>query len=452
VLGAPDHRFLETACLMSSLNNSFAALKANLAALLFFGLPVVAHAQLEFERAPINYNSAPATDRIAKLQERLESGDAELKWDDKNGWLKSMLQTLDVPESSQALVFSRTSLQISRISPTRPRAIYFNDDIYIGWVQNGEVLELSAVDPQLGAVFYVLDQRDSDSPKIKRDRGECLSCHASSRTKGVPGFLVRSVFPGIDGRPFFGLGTTTTDHTTPLAERYGGWYVTGQHGDMGHRGNSIAKEDQEPPIDVHRGANRDVLPKHVESDAYLHQDSDLVALMVLEHQSQMHNLITRAQFEAKLAAHYDKTMNKVLERPEDYQSESRQRRIISASEKLLKYMLFCNEFSLTSPVKGTTSFQADFESCGPKDKQGRSLRQFDLKTRMFRYPCSFLIHSDSYAALPAEIRDEVEIRLMKILRGQDQSEDFIHLDEETRTAILEILRDTLPGFKERLEN
>jgi len=435
---------------MTKLSSQRLAVQASSILLLFFALPITVFAQLEFERAPINYHSAPATDRIAKLRERLDNGKSKLKWEDKNGWLKSMLTALDVPESSQTLVFSRTSLQISRISPTRPRALYFNDDIYIGWVQNGEVLELSAVDPHLGAVFYVLDQRETDSPKIKRDRGECLSCHASSRTKGVPGFLVRSVFPGIDGRPFYSLGTTTTDHTTPLAERYGGWYVTGQHGDMGHRGNSIASEDSEPPIDIRRGANRTVLPKHVESEAYLHTDSDLVALMVLEHQSQMHNFITRAQFESKMAAHYDKTMNKVLERPADFQSDSRKRRINSAAEKLLKYMLFCDEYSLTSPVKGSTSFQTDFESLGPKDKQGRSLRQFDLKTRMFRYPCSFLIHSESYAALPNEVRDVVENRLIDILRGEDQTEDFSHLDDTTRLAILEILTDTLPGFKQRL--
>jgi hypothetical protein len=113
-------------------------------------------------------------------------------------------------------------------------------------------------------------------------------------------------------------------------------------------------------------------------------------------------------------------------------------------------MLFCDEYSLTSPVKGSTSFQTDFESLGPKDKQGRSLRQFDLKTRMFRYPCSFLIHSESYAALPNEVRDVVESRLIDILRGEDQTEDFSHLDDTTRLAILEILTDTLPGFKQRL--
>ena len=114
--------------------------------------------------------------------------------EDGGGYLRSVLKLLYVPVSSQGLVFSKTSLQLFRISPSNPRAIYFNDNVYVGWVRSGEVIEVSTADPNLGAVFYTLDQTASTNPKFVR-RAECLQCHSSRSTKDVPGHIVRSIFP-----------------------------------------------------------------------------------------------------------------------------------------------------------------------------------------------------------------------------------------------------------------
>ena len=408
-------------------------------------------AQLEFEGAPINYATAPVHDPVARLQQKLDAGEASLEWDEKHGWLPSVLKQLDVSQSSQLLVFSKTSLQLRRIMPSRPRALYFNDETYIGWVQRGDVVEVSSVDPRQGAIFYTLKQQITDSPKFVRDRGQCLICHASSRTKGVPGHLVRSVYPSRDGQPHFGLGTITTDHSTPFEKRFGGWYVTGKHGDMRHLGNAIAEDNRADPIDREPGANLESLGRLFRTTPYLQPTSDLVALMVLEHQSQMHNLIARASFETRRAKHHDDIMNAALKRPSDYRSDSAKRRIASAAEKLVEYLLFKDEFSLTSPIEGVSEFASEFASRGVRDSQGRSLREFDLQTRLFKYPCSFLIHSEAFDALPPETLNAVYSLLVEVLNSPIESDErFSHLSTSDRAAIREILAETKPDFGKRL--
>jgi hypothetical protein len=221
---------------------------------------------------------------------------------------------------------------------------------------------------------------------------------------------------------------------------------------MRHLGNAIAKEDPEFPIDPELGANLTDLDRLIDTGPYLTDTSDIVALMVLEHQSQMHNMITRANYEARRAHHQDKIMSKLLERPKDFVSDSAKRRVASAGDKLLKYMLFEDELQLTSPIEGTSTFTCDFEKNGRKDSRGRSLREFDLETRLFKYPCSFLIHSSSYAGMPKEVREYVESRLALILTGRDGTGEFDFLADEDRKAIREILSDTLDGFKQRIDD
>lgn len=412
--------------------------------LLLLVLSSSALAQTDYRRKPIEYEKAAVSDAIYQLQQKIKAGEVELQWDKRRGWLPAVLQQLKVPISSQTLVFSKTSLQRHRISPTHPRALYYNDNVYVGYVQQGDLLEISAVDPHLGAVFYTIDQKNPEQPIISRDPGHCMSCHVSSRTQGVPGYLVRSVFPTITGEPNFRLGTKTTDHTTPIAERFGGWYVTGQHGAMRHRGNVITVEDGNQPIDVELGANRQELDELIDASAYLEPGSDLVALMVLEHQAQAHNYITKAAYQTRTAIFYDQAINRALDRSEGTISESSHGRIKSAGEDLLEYLLFSGEAKLTSPVQGSSKFTQEFAAMGPADQQGRSLREFDLKTRLFRYPCSFLIYSESIDALPAPMREYLRERLSEILSGEDQSKAFAHLTAEDRTAIREILFETKP--------
>lgn len=408
-----------------------------------------AYGQLEFEAPPINYNSAPLTDRVSRLQEQVARGDVKLKFDEKNGYLRSVLEHLDVPISSQMLVFSKTSFQLRRIMPNRPRAVYFNDNVYVGWVQHGDVVELSSADPQLGAIFYTLRQKETDSPRFVRDRGQCLTCHASSRTAGVPGHLVRSVYAGRSGQPYFGSGTFTTDHRSPFKQRWGGWYVSGTHGSHRHMGNVTVTDAKQPEqLDTERGANLADLVQLFDVSPYLSAESDIVALMVLEHQTQMQNLITRAGFETRAALHYDKVMNRAMDRPLDHRSDSTIRRITAVTNKLVDYMLFVDEFRLQDSVRGTSRFAEEFTARGPFDAGGRSLRELDLKHRLMKYPCSYLIYSEPFDHLPAPAKECVYRRLFDVLSGSEQEGRFSHLTGADRKAILEILLETKSDLPE----
>ena len=374
-----------------------------------------------------------------------------LEWDEVRGWLPSLLHLLKVPVSSQTLVFSKTSMQFRQIFPSRPRALYFSDDVYVGWVPGAERIELVAVDPEQGAMFYTLEQRRPEGrasrPEIRRDPGECLSCHVSRRTQHVPGLLVRSVYPQSDGQPDFRLGTLTTDHRTPFEDRFGGWYVTGTHGNMRHRGNIFLSGDAENPLDRETGANLARLPSIVREARYPAPGSDLVALMLLEHQTQMHNWITRASFVARQAMHLQRSMNKALGRPATHVGDSTRRRLDDVAEGLLRYMMFVDEFELTAPVAGSSEFAAEFQAAAILDSRGRGLRQLDLKRRLLRYPCSYLIYSESFFSLPEDILTRLKKRMLQVLTGADPSGDFGHIETKDRRIILEILRETHPLFK-----
>ncbi len=409
-----------------------------------------AFAQLEFEAAPISYETSPVQTRVTQLQAKIDAGEVKLDAPGKQGYLERILQQLEIPTSSQTLVFSKTSLQLRRISPERPRALYFNDDTYVGYCQSGDVLEIAAQDPQQGTIFYTLDQNPPAPPEAKlafvRDRGQCLTCHASSRTQGVPGLLVRSVYSDNGGYPLLGSGTFSNDHTSPFSKRWGGWYVTGQHGSMRHMGNVLASRQSPETLDQEAGANASELSRFVSTRPYLTPHSDIVALMVLDHQVQMHNFITLANFETRSARYHDQIMNTALERPPGFQSDLTDRRINGVSEKLVRYLLFSQEFPLEAPISGTSGFAEEFQARGPRDSRGRSLRDLDLQKRLLRYPCSYLIYSEAFSTLPAEVKSDVLAKLHDVLIGKNNSDEYQHLSPEDRQAILEILRDTLPGL------
>lgn len=405
----------------------------------------------EFERAPIHYSKAQPNDAIARLQAKLDAGKLRLSFEQERGYLASVLGELGVGPSSQTLVFSKTSLQRSKISPKKPRAIYFSDDLYIGYCQGGEVLEISAVDPQLGAVFYTLEQREADRPKFVRQTDSCILCHGSSQTKNVPGHVVRSVFADGGGDPILSHGATRVDQATPFERRWGGWYVTGTHGEQRHLGNLIVRNRQDREILAKNphGQNVTSLADFCDTSAYLTPHSDIVALMVLEHQAEAHNLIARASIQTRRALHDQAQLNKELGEAADHVSDSTRRRIKSVVEPLVRYLLFSGEAKLTEPVKGTSTFAADFARRGPRDKKGRSLRELDLERRLFKYPCSYLIYSDAFTQMPIVARDLTLERMHEVLTDRDYSGGFGHLSAADRQAILEILRETvseLPAY------
>ena len=402
---------------------------------------------IDVDREPINYKSAPAENPIALLQERIRRGEVKLTYDDERGYLPSLLKALDVPTSSQVLVFSKTSFQRERITPKTPRAIYFNDDVFVGFCLRGDVLELSAADSRLGTAFYSLDQEPVDKPLFRRQNDNCLICHASSSTQGAPGHLVRSVFTDRLGMPILSAGTYRTEHGSQFSERWGGWYVTGTHGKQEHMGNLIVQDKRNPQAEGNvAGQNVTDLRDRFTVANYLTPHSDIVALLVFEHQCEGHNRIARANILTRQALHHEATLNKELGEPADKRWDSVTRRIQAAGEPLVQYLLFSGETKLTEPVRGTSGFTEEFAQRGPRDQQGRSLRQFDLTTRMFKYPCSYLIYSKYFAVLPTQVKDYVFKRLHEVLTGKDTTPQFQHLTPADRKAVLEILRETLPGL------
>lgn len=397
----------------------------------------------DFDREPILYRDTAPDNPVAKLDQALKSGSKKLAYDERRGYLESLLSALDVPRDSQTLVFSKTSLQRDRITADRPRALYFNDDVYVGYCDNGDVLEISVADPRLGTVFYTLDQERADIPSITRQTDSCLLCHGGSQTQAVPGHLVRSVFADATGQPLLASGSYRTDQTSPFEERFGGWYVTGDTGEQFHLGNKIFRKKQSHrDVDWSDGHNVSKLEALIDTRPYVEPTSDVVALMVLAHQAEMHNRITRANFHTRQALHYEAALNKGLGEAPDHRWPSTTARIKSACEPLLEYMLFSGELPLKDPVKPSSRFTQTFQAQGPFDSMGRSLRQLNLKTRLFEYPCSYLVYSDSYRQLPDEAQLYIATRLVEILDGKDTTDKYKHLGETDRAAIREILKAT----------
>ena len=385
-----------------------------------------------FDEEMKSYKATEASGAVAELQRRLDAGVARLAQEPAHGYLTALLKELNVPATSQLLVASKTSPNKALISPKTPRALYYNDQVSVAYVPSADLLELAAADSKLGVVFYTLSQRATERPRLQRD-DRCLECHASAKTLNVPGILVRSFLTKDDGEVEL-LSGLLVDHRTPLADRWGGYFVTGQHGKQSHRGNlfgtaAIARHEKDPLCN----ANVTDLAPLLDISRYPSAGSDIVALLTHEHQAHAQNLLTRV--------HYD-TVN-ALRRGDSL------RPAYPAIEALLRYLLFVEEVPLTSPVRGTSSFAQEFQKAGPRDEKGRSFRQLNLQTRLFEFPCSYMIYSSSFKTLPLEARQHVYRRLWDILDGQDRSPEFAKLSPESRTAIREILIATkkdLPAY------
>ncbi len=399
------------------------------------------------EQEPWRYSATMPDNVITRLEQRLAKGQGELRFDRQLGYLPALLRELDVLPSSQMLVFSKTSFQRRYVGPPTPRALYFNDDVYVGYCHNGQVLEISAVDPRLGTVYYTLEQDAGEKPRFVRQGDNCLLCHCSSNTHGVPGHVVRSVIPDAEGNPILSGGTYRIDHTSPLEKRWGGWYVTGTSGKQAHLGNLlIYTKTVKYPIDNAEGLNLTKLHGRVDPARYLASHSDIVALMVLEHQAEAQNLLTQAAYQTRLALYQEAALNKELGQPVDQRREGTKSRIKSVGDALLRYLLFSREAPLTDKITGTSKFAQEFQARGPRDARGRSLRDLDLQTRLFKYPCSYLVYSASFDGLPEPVKEYVLDQLWEVLHGRESGNDFNHLSMADRRTILEILVDTKPNL------
>lgn len=390
---------------------------------------------LDFEAAPINYSDATPQNVITELQKELNANRKTWKFADNFGYLLPLLKELKIPVSSQMLTFGKTSMQRPLIGRERPRSIYFNDEAYVGYVQDG-LIEMMVSDEKLGLVFYTLEQTPA-KPQFQRQVARCMTCHSSTRTKNVPGLLVRSMFVDPEGLPVLSAGSFRTDHSSPLSKRWGGWYVTGTHGETSHMGNFHLPSSKRPqkPVVNKTGVNVKDLTKLTNVAAYPAPHSDLVALMVFEHQIDAQNFMIRTNY----AWQIDKHRGEELKEDAVWKQEA---------EQLVKHLLFVDEAQLKFSIQGTSAFASQFAGRGPFDSQGRSLRQFDLQQRLFAFPCSYMIYSAAFQSLPLPVRSHVYERLHQVFKGIDRSNEFTGLSSSDRQNLLSILPETVPELKQ----
>jgi len=401
-----------------------------------------------YSEPPINYRSQEPTDPVAVLQKELDAGTAKLTYDEDHGYLRSVLKLLKVPLESQTLVFSKTSFQYPQISLEHPRALYYNDDIYVGAVHQGDTIEIISFDPMQGAIFYLLDEKKADKPVFQRAELDCTQCHIVAGTRGVPGVLIRSVSPQTDGNVAPRTPTYITDQKSAWKDRWGGWYVTGEliGESMANATTTVTRSADGQVIST--AAKLTQIDKPFNAKAYLAPTSDQVALLVLAHQTQMHNLITLTNYQTRLALYALEKSSGTSASATDLAAlpEATRTQIWRPAEQLVRYLLFAGETPLggqdARKVIASSPFAREFADSGVRDSKKRSLRDFDLEDRIFRYPCSYLIYSSAFDSIPEPARDYIYHRLLQVLTGEDQSPDFAHLSPQDRQAILTILLET----------
>ena len=374
----------------------------------------------------VAYAAQQPHDAIAQLNEKLAGGSTTLTYEPGSGYLRSVLSALDVPLESQLAVFSKTSVQARIISPVNPRTLFFNDRVVVGWPRGG-FIEAAALDPKLGVVFYNLNQQASASPQFARGNG-CLACHVSfEATLGVPGMLLRSEAARADGLPMRQLGNEVVDHRLPVSKRWGGWYVTGRDVTVASRGNLMMRDEtDEGFLTIPKAIAAETLQGKFDLAGYLSPYSDIVALMVFDHQLHMMNLLARLSWEARAAEGKSDAAGLVD----------------GVAREVVDYLLFVDEASLPTAVQGSSGFAERFSARGPKDSRDRSLYQLDLTTRLLRYPCSYMIYSDAFDGLPAGARDAVYRRMYAVLSGAEPTPRYSRLSPSDRRAIIDILRET----------
>ena len=373
----------------------------------------------------IEYSKRETTDAITTLNRVLQTGRSKLTFEGPRGYLDSLLIALDIPAESQALVFSETSFEPEDISPTNPRALYFNDTVAVGWVPGRKTLEIAAHDPRQGVVFYTLEQIPAPKPQFARNE-RCLLCHLTPSTSGVPGLVTMSMLPLSDNPNEYAQGWPV-DHRTPFEDRFGGWYVTGASVPRVHLGNVPVHHVKRSYTRLPTAPVLAALSSQFDTKTYVAPHSDIVPQLVLHHQVQMTNLLTRLGWESRVAAD---------------QKGNAQTRVANITRELVDYLLFVDEAALPTPVRGSSGFAEKFAAAGPRDQKGRSLRELDLGRRLFRYPCSYMIYSPAFDALPPPAKDAVYQRMWEILSGRTTDKIYVRLSRTDRQAIVEILRET----------
>jgi len=380
----------------------------------------------------ISYSSAPVNNVVDDLNRKLEAGSARLAFEGRSGYLQSALEALQLPIDSQLLLFSKGSLQGRLVGPSSPRAMFFNDRVVLAWVRDAELLEAAVHDGNGGVVFYALEQRPAERPMFKREF-RCLGCHMTGDTLGVPGLLMFSTTPDGGDRP---LKIVTTDQRSPIAERWGGWFVTGNSGAARHLGNRV------PALEGHPGGDVASVAGLFDPDGFRGSSSDIAALLTFSHQTHMINLLTRASWEARAA---DPALHPgALAAPG--QMSLVETLMSGIADEVVDYLLFVDEAPLPGPVASRSGFAERMSASGPRDRRGRSLYELDLQRRLLKYPCSYLIYSPAFDALPPLAKAPIYRRMWHVLSGETGEPRYRSLSLADRRAVVEILKDTKPDL------
>lgn len=409
---------------------------------------VAATFRYDSEYPTVGYSGAASSNAIARLQERLARGEQKLEFSGVRGYLDSLLKALGIDAGSQLLVYSKSSLQKARISPSTPRALYFNDETYIGWVQDSDQIEVGTVDCEKGPVFYLFSSRPQAGTPFSRETTRCLTCHDTVGLLGggIPAFTVYSMPVDAEGGVFVNDNPVAVNDATPFAQRWAGWYVTGQHGQQVHLGNLKAASAREfHEADLKASGNRDSLAGLLDTRPYLTDKSDIVALLVFEHQASVQTHLSRALFKSRefLAR---ESADGGLEQPLSALSPRMQGLYKRLLEPVVRSLLFVDAVPFTDTIRGNSGFAEWFEAQGPRDAMGRSLRELDLETRLFRYPLSHVIYTAAFDGLPRSAREYVYTRLQEVLSGDVKDDVSTRLAAQDRQALFEILKATKPEF------
>ena len=398
-------------------------------------LACAAPAYQQIDLPPHLYHQRTPADRFTRLKDDLESGRIALDRSSERDFVISLLRALEVPVSSQMLVFSTTSLQLRLITPSNPRALYFTDDLYVGYIPGGRV-EIVSLDPELGAIFYIFDiPRGGANVRVERSQ-RCMNCHSAEDTGFVPGLVMKSVVPGLRGGSLAAYRQEQTGHGIPFKDRFGGWYVTGKHSIAEHWGNAIGRyvegKFSKSPIE---------LGKAFDFARYPAATSDILPQLLLEHQAGFVNRVVEASYRARTALHAGQG------RLDDVQN----RELDEQARLVTRYLLFADEVPLPAGgVEGDSAFKSDFLRHRRVATGDASLKDFDLTTRLFRNRCSYMIYSPIFQGLPAEMKQRIYATLKIALDSKKQDADYAYLPASEKQSIRGILRATLsdlpPGW------
>jgi hypothetical protein len=385
----------------------------------------------DIDEPPHNYRKRAPQDRIAKLKGDLESRRIGLDQSNEKAFVLSLLKALDIPATSQMLVFSTTSLQLGLISPSNPRALYFSEEIYLGYVPRGRI-EIVSLDPELGAIFYIFDiPRDARPLRIERSE-RCMNCHAGEETRFVPGLLIKSVVPGPSGGSLTAFRLDQMGHGIPFDQRFGGWYVTGAPGITNHWGNLTGRFSPQgmTKFPVRPGERFDFARYPVAT-------SDILPQLLHEHQAGFVNRVAEASYRARTYLHAG---NGQLSAEHAVELD-KQARILT------RYLLFADEAPLpVGGAEGDTAFKSDFARNRRIAANGLSLKDLDLGARLFKHRCSYMIYSSVFEGLPGAMKERIYQCLDAALSVEKPGEEYAYLPVEEKRAIRRVLKETMTGL------